>query len=72
MILGMAGLGIQFFPVNFRFISSQSTENSDVGASHQNIVYVALVVMDYDEAISSTTQRLHFTLIVDSKIATWI
>jgi catechol 2,3-dioxygenase-like lactoylglutathione lyase family enzyme len=32
----------------------------------QNIVHVALVVRDYDEAIAFFTQKLHFTLVEDS------
>ena len=32
----------------------------------QSIVHIALVVRDYDEAIDSYTNRLHFTLIEDS------
>ncbi|MDO9546837.1 MAG: VOC family protein [Pelolinea sp.] len=31
----------------------------------QNIVHVALVVRDYDEAITFFTEKLHFTLIED-------
>jgi len=36
IILGMAGLGVLFFLVSFRIISSQSAVNSEVGAYHQN------------------------------------
>jgi hypothetical protein len=36
IILGVAGLGILFFLVSFRIISSKLAVNSDVGASHQN------------------------------------
>ncbi len=36
VILGVAGLGILFFLVSFRIISSQSAVNSEVGASRQN------------------------------------
>jgi catechol 2,3-dioxygenase-like lactoylglutathione lyase family enzyme len=32
----------------------------------QNIVYIALVVRDYDEAIEFYTKKLHFTLIEDT------
>ena len=32
----------------------------------QSIIYVALVVRDYDEAIAFYTQKLHFTLIEDT------
>ncbi len=36
IILGVAGLGILFFLVSFRIISSQSAVNSEVSAYHQN------------------------------------
>jgi catechol 2,3-dioxygenase-like lactoylglutathione lyase family enzyme len=32
---------------------------------HQSIAHIALVVRDYDEAISFFTEKLHFTLVED-------
>jgi len=36
IILGLAGLGVLFFLINFRIIRSQSTVNSEVATSRQN------------------------------------
>src|SRR5690242_16611322 len=35
----------------------------------QKIVHIALVVDDYDDAISFYTKKLHFTLIEDTKLS---
>ena len=36
---------------------------------NQKLVHIALVVNDYDEAIKFYTQKLHFTLIEDTKLS---
>jgi catechol 2,3-dioxygenase-like lactoylglutathione lyase family enzyme len=35
----------------------------------QQIAHIALVVKDYDEAIAFYTQKLHFTLVEDTKLS---
>ncbi len=35
----------------------------------QNIAHIAIVVGDYDEAITFYTQKLHFTLVEDTKLS---
>jgi uncharacterized glyoxalase superfamily protein PhnB len=36
---------------------------------NQNIAHIALVVDDYDQAINFYTQKLHFTLLEDTKLS---
>ena len=36
---------------------------------NQQLAYIAIVVNDYDEAIKFYTEKLHFTLIEDSKLS---
>jgi catechol 2,3-dioxygenase-like lactoylglutathione lyase family enzyme len=35
----------------------------------QRIAYIAIVVLDYEEAIAFYTKKLHFTLVEDSKLS---
>lgn len=42
---------------------------SKITYMHQRIAHVALVVKDYDEAISFYTRKLNFTLVEDTRLA---
>lgn len=59
----------QFLVLDLGSTKGNSICNQINACMNQRITHVALVVADYDEAIAFYTQKLHFTLIEDTKLS---